>query len=319
MKRFPPPPHYGGMDARRYLAVFILFLLAAMVAAAQAPDDPLTDVKRLYASASYEDALAALGRVGGQADANQIDEYRALCYLGLNRPQDAEQVVERLVMRNGSSSYDFNDASPKFVTLYRAVKKRTLPLAATALYVSAKTSFENAQFAPAAAQFKELLVLLSDPEAAATLGDLKLLAEGFSRLSDQRLADVTPPAHQPPPAAVAVEASPRTPPRGVYGSDDLDVIPPAIIDQRMPAWIPTGPFLATRVMHGTLEVVVAEDGTVESRMMSEPVFPSVRLGTAQRRAAVEVHARNPRRAPRQVSESDRGHPQRKHKKRLAPQ
>ena len=187
-------------------------------------------------------------------------------------------MVERLVMRRGLSSYDPDDTSPKFVTLYRAVKKRTLPLAATALYVSAKTSFENAQFGDASAQFKDLLVLLSDPEQAATLGDLKLLAEGFSRLSEQRLADVSTPAAQPPPAANALEVPRVKAPGGfsrrVYGFEDLEVVPPTL-HQRMPPWIPPGPFLATRVLHGILEIVVGEDGEVESQAMSEPTFPSV--------------------------------------------
>jgi hypothetical protein len=59
----------------------------------------------------------------------------------------------------------------------------------------------------------------------------------------------------------------------VYGPEDLDVVPPAIIDQRMPAWIPPGS-LANRTIHGTLELIIGADGAVESRIMSEGTVPS---------------------------------------------
>jgi len=168
------------------------------------------------------------------------------------------------------------------VTLYRAVKKRTLPTAAMALYSSATASFEGGQFVTASAQFKELLVTLSDPEEAGRLGDLRVLADGFSKLSEQRLVDVSPPAPQPPrppvpqppPAGNALPASFVRSSKAVYGSEDLDVIPPVIVDQRMPAWIPPNPILAPRMFHGTLEVIVGEDGAVASRTMLEPAFPS---------------------------------------------
>ena len=144
------------MAGRRFLAVSIGFLLTVAVATAQGPDNPLADVERLYASAAFEDALAALGRVSGQVDANQVDEYAALCFLGLNRTRDAEKAVERLVMRLRSSTYDLDSRPPKFVTLYRDVKRRTLPDAAISLYGSAQASFEGEQFVSASAQFKDL-------------------------------------------------------------------------------------------------------------------------------------------------------------------
>ena len=270
------------MDGRRFPAVLIGCLLMATAATARVPDDPLADVERLYASAAFEDALAALGQVSGQVDANEVDEYRALCFLGLNRTQDAEEAVERLVMRHRSTTYDLDSRPPKFVSLYRAVKKRTLPAAAMALYSSATASFEGGQFLSAAAQFKELLDLLSDPEEAGRLGDMRVLAAGFSKLSEQRLAEVNPPAPPPQPvktlqALYLAPNSTRVTPQGsriVYDADDLDVIPPMIIDQRMPAWIPPNPVFAYRMFRGILEVIVGEDGAVESRTMSEPAFPS---------------------------------------------
>jgi len=272
------------MDGRHFLAVSIGCLLMVTGATARVPDDPLADVERLYASAAFEDALDALGRVSGQVDADQVDEYRALCFLGLNRTRDAEEAVERLVMRHRAPTYDLDSRPPKFVTLYRAVKKRTLPAAAMALYASATASFERGQFLSASGQFKELLDLLSDPEEIGRLGDMRVLAAGFSKLSEQRIAEVShPPAPPPPPERNALQAlylapnSSRVTPQGsrvVYDAEDPDVIPPMIIDQQMPVWIPPNPVFAYRRFHGTLEVVVGEDGAVESRTLSEPVFPS---------------------------------------------
>jgi hypothetical protein len=270
------------MDGRRFLVVLIGWLLVTRAATAGVPDDPLADVERLYASAAFEDALAALGRVSEQVDPNEVDEYRALCFLGLNRTQDAEEAVERLVMRHRSTRYDLDNRPPKFVSLYRAVKKRTLPAAAMALYSSATASFEGGQFLSAAAQFKELLDLLSDPEEAGRLSDMRVLAAGFSKLSEQRMAEANPPAPPPQPvttlpALYLAPNSTRVTPQGsrvVYDADDLDVIPPMIIDQRMPAWIPPNPAFAYRMFRGILEVIVDEAGAVESRTMSEPAFPS---------------------------------------------
>ena len=190
------------------------------------------------------------------------------------------------MLRRRSSTYDIASHPPKFVSLYLAVKRRTLPDAAIALYGAAQASFEGGQFVTASAQFKDLLGMLSDPEAAAgKLGDLKVLANGFSKLSEQRLAEVNAPAPAPPPPVaestlagmyLAPNSSRVTPmgSRVVYNSEDPGVIPPAIIDQRMPPWIPPNPVFAYSIFHGTLEVIVDENGAVESRTMSEPAFPS---------------------------------------------
>ena len=95
------------------------------------------------------------------------------------------------MLRHRSSTYDLDSRPPKFVALYRAVKKRTLPVAAMALYGAATASFEGGQFLSAAAQFKELLDLLSDPDEAGRLSDMRVLAAGFSKLTEQRLAEST--------------------------------------------------------------------------------------------------------------------------------
>jgi hypothetical protein len=242
-------------------------------ASAQVPDDPLADVKRLYASAFFEEALAALDMVRGQLDPNQIDEYRALCLLGLNRTREAEQALERLISRQRSSRYNVASHSPKFVSLYEVVRKRTLPVVATALYTSARDTYERGEFTTASEQFDDLLELLADAGGDRVLRDIAVLADGFARLTKQRLAEA---ASQtlPSPAPAAPPIRSATISKAVYGLEDQDVTPPAVVDQRMPAWIPPNPSLAKRVFHGTLEVIVGEDGAVVNRTMSTPTFPS---------------------------------------------
>jgi hypothetical protein len=89
----------------------------------------------------------------------------------------------------------------------------------------------------------------------------------------------------------------------VYEAKDLDVIPPTIVDQRMPAWIPPSPVFAYRMYRGTLEVVVGEDGAVESRAMSEPAFPSADRELPRRRATVEFTRLQSRTATQVIGKS----------------
>ena len=71
---------------RRHLAIGIITLLAVAVPFAQVPDDPLAAVKRLYESASYDEALAALGQVTDQTDAEGLMN-TVPWFLGLNRTE----------------------------------------------------------------------------------------------------------------------------------------------------------------------------------------------------------------------------------------
>ena len=58
-----------------------------------APD--LANVRDLYAAASYAEALEVLGGVEGTDNTEVVEQYRALCLLGLGRTADAEKALER--------------------------------------------------------------------------------------------------------------------------------------------------------------------------------------------------------------------------------
>jgi hypothetical protein len=80
-------------------------------------------------SASYEEALSELSQLPPGADLDQADKYRALCLLGLNRPQEATESIDRLIKRRPLLKVDERD-SPKLVLMYRDAQARLLPGAA---------------------------------------------------------------------------------------------------------------------------------------------------------------------------------------------
>ena len=123
-------------------------------------------------------------------DLDEVDGYRALCLLGLNRPQDAQgTTTQRLVTRRPLAKLDDSD-SPKLLTMFKEARARVLPTAARNLYVSAKDNFEKGQVKTTTGQFHDVLALVAETDGSsdAALGDVKILAEGFSKLAEQLLA-----------------------------------------------------------------------------------------------------------------------------------
>jgi tetratricopeptide (TPR) repeat protein len=169
-------------------------------------DDPLKEVDRLYSTAAYEEALAATAKVDDLATIDQVDEYRALCLLALERDADAEHAVERLVARHPLGLDGLNEQAPKFMAVYRAVRARLVPELANKAYHSGLASFEAKDYAAADDHFGEALELLHSVDVPASRGDWELLASEFRVLARLRSAPVEPqPVLQstPMPAAVA--------------------------------------------------------------------------------------------------------------------
>src|SRR5918999_900366 len=141
------------MKAFARLGIFVLVSAWPAVAAAQ---EPLTQVKELYNAASYSEALSALTQVADTADIVDVEKYRALCLLALGRSREAEQSLQTLALNRPSYSFDQNDASPRLVTLYQDVRRRTLPEAIKLIYQRARVSFDNGNMTDAARQFNEV-------------------------------------------------------------------------------------------------------------------------------------------------------------------
>jgi TonB family protein len=265
----------------RKVAAIVVALTVIRAIPLRAVDASLDAAITLYMSASYEEALVELARVAPGADLDQADKYRALCLLGLNRPQEAQAAIERLVMRRPLLKVDEKD-SPKLVLMYREAQTRLLPGAAKALYTTAKEHFEHGEIAASAEEFRQVLAVIAEVgEAGRTsLADLKMLAEGFSNLADRQLAAVRTPVT--PARAPQVESAPPSRPgtastetrsMRVFDSTDPDVTPPLAIAQAMPVWAPRADGEKRRYS-GTLEIIIDENGTVSSAVLTEPVYPS---------------------------------------------
>ncbi len=265
-------------------------------------DDPLKEVGRLYSTAAYEEALLAMVKVDDSAVIDQIDEYRALCLLALDRDADAERVVEGLVARHPLGLDGLNEQAPKFTSVYRAVRAWLVPELANKAYHSAVASFEARDYATADQQFGEALELLHSVEPPASQRDWELLASEFRVLAALRTAPVEPqpvlesrpvpapvvfssaaeiiqpasvissPAREPissAPVVSSAAAGPVVPaafapvPR-VYDKTDLDVTPPVEINRTMPPWNPPFVQMAKRTYAGQLELVIGKDGRIRS-------------------------------------------------------
>jgi protein TonB len=276
-------------------------LAAALVlcwAGAAAAQDSLAAARTLYASASYEEALAALSSTAVSGDANQVDEYRALCYLALGESSSATQALERIVKR--APLYELNEleVSPKLIATFNEVRQRVLPDVVRQVYTRARESYEAKNYGEAAKQFRLMLAAIDEIDRKeAGLSDLRTLGDGFLKLSEaaapaaaaapaQAAGSTNPPARaaaqaapaSPVPAGPTPSAAPRpseNPPAKtaapapaavdlhVYTATDVDVKPPIAINQVMPRWIAPSR-LVTTTFTGTLDVIVDEKGGVES-------------------------------------------------------
>lgn len=286
----------GAGGARRAVPLLVLLTLSTLTltaGSAQAADDPMQKVSRLFGSAAYEDTLAAIARLDDPALLDQAGEYRALCLLALNRDDEAERAVELMVLRNPIPSPGLQGRAPKFDAMYRGVRRRLVPRLANGAYNAARDSFSAKDYAAAKRQFDETLELVRSAEDPAELRDLELLATGFRTLAEARLEAAKLPripelpftpvlaetALEPPPpilslapVPVSIRPAPFAPVARVYGADDRDVTPPLVIDQRLPVWMPPSGVFLRRSFTGQLRIVVGDDGRVASAEIIQPSF-----------------------------------------------
>ena len=261
------------------IKVGVLTSLAAivmMVAPVRAEQDSVAAARDLYASAAYEDALAILNRLpgSGRVDEKQtIEQYRAFCLLALGRSAEAEQAIEMIVSADPTYR-PAADVSPRVRAAFADVRRRALPSIIQQKYAQAKATYDRKEFAAAANQFAEVLDTMKDPDVAAMaerspLSDLRTLAAGFKDLATTAAAPPPPPVAaapvQPLPPAPVVPKVPK-----VYTAGDSEVVPPAVLKQDLPAF--NGQVLIPR--QGLIEVVIDENGAVESTTMRMSVTPA---------------------------------------------
>jgi TonB family protein len=255
-------------------------LTALTCGVARGAEDSLDAARQLYLSAAYEEALVTLARLPQGTDPDQIDKFRALCLLALNRTDEATKTLESLAIRRPLLKLDDSE-SPKLVQTFKAARARVLPPAAKSLYIAAKSNFEKGQLETAKGQFSDLLALLGEPELSAQpeTADLRLLADGFAKLVDQQTARQATPA-----PASAARVTEEGSPSGSRASDGNATPQAAITPQPSGAAPPLPPVAsapqsavasaaAARMAPREAPVYTADDGGVIEPVPLEQRLP----------------------------------------------
>jgi hypothetical protein len=245
--------------------IALLFLVADVRA-----QDSLTSARDLYASAQYDEALRVLDSLPMEASSNEerlsIDLYRTLCLLAVGRNGDADRAMEQIVLRDPLFKPG-DDLPPRTRAAFSDARRRVLPSLLQQQYAEAKNIFDRKEFESAAVAFKLVIDAINDPDLTAVAGvsplaDLKTLAVGFHDLSVKAI-----PPPPPPPPPPAPEPPPPVAPR-IFGGEEMGVKAPVTIVQELPRFPGVVPAAGIK---GVLEVIIGENGQVESAVMLAPV------------------------------------------------
>jgi TonB family protein len=278
--------------SHRHVAILIglAVCLGAMSATAAFAQDPLARAKTFYASASYEEALAALTDVNGKPVVTESTEaglYEVLCLVALGRNDAAKQVIERIVRAAPEYRLTDEEASPRVRTMYDAVRKPMLMGIVRESYTKGRDAFDRKDLPVAVKEFDRAIALIAelDPASDQGLRDIKTLASGFRDLAS---AAPTPKAAEPevkpaaqPPVTTAAAAPPPAAARppapappvapSIFGPDDASVKPPVAISQALPPWRPQSVVEKMQEFRGTIDLVIDEQGRVVSAAVGRSV------------------------------------------------
>lgn len=201
-----------------------LLWLTAAPAVAQQPD-PLEEVRTLYDTADYEDALSKLASVA-DAPAARAEQYRAFCLFALGRLDEAVASVGKAVSADPFWTPTAADASPRVQAFYADERRKLLPDIVRAAYTQARAAYAAQNYADAIAGFTRVKQLAESggPEVGSRTADLMMLSDDFlklARTSGSAARGAAPPVVQP--VAQPVPAAPAGPSR-----------PPVAITQALP-------------------------------------------------------------------------------------
>ena len=273
------------------MKTLVALALAAMIVVGRPAglhaQELLIKAKQLYESASYSDALSVLKQAVTTSDIVEVEKYRALCFLALGQQRDAEQALEQLAIARPFIALDASEVSPRLVTLYAEVRKRTLPAAAKQMYQRARTTFDEGSYADAAAQFKDVVTLAESApqEHAELMSELRMLAAGFVRLAEtsMKVPEPASPTPAPPSPRSSADAAPAPANRDtsaasnadiIYDATNREVTPPVSVNRVLPPWPRSAAAFRAAAYPGALEVVVGENGTVVAAAMAQTVHPT---------------------------------------------
>ena len=235
--------------------------------------EPLQQIKALYSSAAYEEALTMVARLQGTNRRPEFEQYRVFCLVALGRTAEAEKVIASVVAENPSFVPDARETSPRIQEMFLRIRRALVPEIAQRMYVDARAALNLKDKESAAAQFAALVGLIdsttsleSDDDdrsdsAEPMLSELRLLASGFLDLS-RALPDarrVPEPEEKP---AVRTQA---------LGA--IDVTSPVPVKQDLPQWVPPDQ-ASRREFRGAIRVFISEVGRVTGAEIAPAIHPA---------------------------------------------
>ena len=216
--------HVNKSFARASALVILSLSASAPRAAAQ---DGLQAVKDLYASAAYEEALSAVGRLDPATPNLEAEQYRVFCLVALGRTDEADTAVETVLTAHPEYRPDPAQASPRIQAIFSQVRRRIGPALVKRTYQQGKAAMERKDRAEAISQFEAMLRIADDADVRGepNVAELKELGSGFLELSRAIPEKPVPPPVAPAPAS-------GTPARPSV------VVPPVVVRQTIPSWLP---------------------------------------------------------------------------------
>jgi hypothetical protein len=255
----------------------LIFLIALLLVPVRVwAQDTVAAARDLYASAAYDEALVVLNRLNVSArppsDRLEVNQYRAFCLVALRRTEEAEKAIEAVVTDEPLYHPSAASASPRLISAFATVRQRVLPSLVQTRYAHAKAAFDRQDYTASAAEFDQVLQMINDIDlrdasAKPPLSDVRTLAAGFRDLSVR--ARVPEPVAVAAAAVAAPPALPAAVPNRIYTMGDPAVSNPVIVRQQLPPFPPRTPPTG----QGVLEVVINEQGLVESATMRSAVNP----------------------------------------------
>ena len=151
-------------------------------------------------------------------------------------------------------------------------------------YASARDAYKREDMRLASQQFRQAIAQIDvvTEGGDSSLEDLRALAVGFRELADEAVAK----AEAEEMARLAAEEAARLAaeeerrkaampdPNRVYTDEEVGIVKPTPTSRTMPIWEPLSRTDEGRVFTGVVEVVIGNDGRVESAVLRETVHPA---------------------------------------------
>ena len=254
---------------RRVLEVVAIALLITL--RPLAAQEFLSRAKELYEAANYQEALKlhdSAGENAGTPDQRQSAwEYRALCLLALDRPEEMAKTIEQMIHFDPFYR-PAPDRTPRLLSMFDRIHKRLLPSIVRERYSEAKANLEDKRYADSVAGFELVLRLIKE---AGAKSDRQEPADQWlayvQTITTQVLDQVR--VAQAPAAQESLEAPPA---ETVYSRADTSVTPPVPLRQDIPPW--QSAKLDPARFSGELELLINAQGDVQEARISAPIHPS---------------------------------------------